>query len=102
MDWGGSVHCTCIPIGICLEFCCVSIGSAQLSLNVTAFHFVVESCEHQVERLELFYTSLGPAEGSLIMEDSTFLTVYSEHFHLSQCTRTSFLFSTRESGNESS
>ena len=48
----------------------MSIGNAQPSLNVAAFHFVVESCEHQVQRLELFYTSLGPAEGSLGMEDS--------------------------------
>ena len=70
----------------------MSIGNAQPSLNVAAFRFVVESCEHQVQRLDLFYTSLAPAEGSLVLEDSKFLTVHSEHFHPSQCTRTSFPF----------
>ena len=57
-----------------LEFSeCVSIGNAQLTLNVAAFHFVVNTkCG-----LELFqlYMSLDPAEGSLVMEDSKFLTV---------------------------
>ena len=30
-------------------------------LQVAAFHFVVKSCEHQAERFECLYVSLGSA-----------------------------------------
>ena len=56
MGWGGSAHCTYMQVhSYWLEFSeCVSIGNAQLTLNVAAFRFVVESCEHQMYGLELF------------------------------------------------
>ena len=36
----------------------------ELSLQAAAFYFILESCEHQAERLEHFCENVGPAQGS--------------------------------------
>ena len=40
------------------------LTTQEPSSQVAVFLLIVESCEHQVERLEHFCMSLGPAEGS--------------------------------------
>ena len=69
-----------------------TLTTREPSSQAAAFLFVIESCEHQVERLECFCVSLGPAEGSTgDGRIQQLLTLCSVRFHPSLFTRPSFL-----------
>ena len=57
MGWGGSVHCALL-IGFWLAFWCTFIGIANRTRTVFAFFFILQSCKHQVGRIERLYLCL--------------------------------------------
>ena len=80
MGWGGSVHCArytgALPIGFWLAFWCAFLGIANRTRTVFAFCFVLESCKHQVGRIERLYLCLNWPWIWLTMHTSCIALVY--------------------------
>ena len=76
-----------------LAFWCAFIGNANCTRTVFMFCFVLESCKHQVGKIERLYACLVQQKTLQALQGlaiNKFLTFHSAHFHPALFTRSSF------------